>query len=201
MKIDEKLWTCTKFPLLFWAEKRMLSRENRGVRRVIRCVLQPENGKIGRAEWKRKPPPPKRGGARPRQKNTHKYTPKGRQKKAALIMKTHPRFLNRAPRAATKTNPPRPTGGGRRSVPKSLAEFAAYRRQKSASPLSENPPGFFDSLSARSSWRRWCCRSTASWRSRAGRRRARRYTAGARRACRASAARRKRRGCRAGAGA
>ena len=56
-------------------------------------------------------------------------------------------------------------------------------------------------LSARSSWRRWCCRSTASWRSRAGRRRARRCTAGARRACRASAARCRRRGFRAGAGA
>ena len=56
-------------------------------------------------------------------------------------------------------------------------------------------------LSARSSWRRWCCRSTASWRSRAGRRRARRCTAGARRACRAFAARCRRRGFRAGAGA
>ena len=61
--------------------------------------------------------------------------------------------------------------------------------------------GALGTLSARSSWRRWCCRSTASWRSRAGRRRARRCTAGARRACRASAARCRRRGCRAGAGA
>lgn len=62
MKIDEKLWTCTKFSLLFWAEKRMLSWENRGVRRVIRCVLQPENGKFGRPEWKRKPPAPSGAG-------------------------------------------------------------------------------------------------------------------------------------------
>ena len=106
---------------------------------------------------------------------------------------------NLAGRNGKESRPPHPGRAAQRA--KSLAEFAAYRRQKSASPLSENPPGFFDSLSARSSWRRWCCRSTASWRSRAGRRRARRYTAGARRACRASAARRKRRGCRAGAGA
>ena len=76
MKIDEKLWTCTKFSLLFWAEKRMLSRENRGVRRVIRCVLQPENGKIGRVEWKRKPPAPSGAGGAACQKASQSCVPR-----------------------------------------------------------------------------------------------------------------------------
>lgn len=105
---------------------------------------------------------------------------------------------------ATPCSKPLPSGRGLKQCA-STAPLRPPSRKSSLRPGKEERGNGMERASSdvigRIALRAFCRPSTSTGRSRADRRRIRQYTACARPACRASAARRRRRGCRAAAGA